>query len=249
MTHHFASQLAWPMVKSLASSGAVALLPIGSTEAHGPHLPLCVDVVIAEEVCRRVAARLAAKGVSSVSFPAVTYTLTDFAAPFSGTVSLNGDTARALMGGVMEGIVRSGFNRLLVCNHHLEPAHFKLVHEAAALTRTATQAKIAVADHRRRPHGPRLGEEFMHGGSHAGGYETSLMMAAAPHLVNETIRCALPDLKVDLPAEIKAGAKDFLQCGGVDAYFGTPALATAAEGHRLFEILAEVSECELDAHR
>ena len=81
---NLASQLAWPKVKALAAGGAAALLPVGSTEAHGPHLPLSVDVVIAEEVCRRVAARLTAKGRASVTFPAVAYTLTDFAAAFSG---------------------------------------------------------------------------------------------------------------------------------------------------------------------
>jgi creatinine amidohydrolase len=245
MSQNLAATLSWPKVKQLAASGAVALLPVGSTEAHGPHLPLSVDVVIAEEVCRRVAARLAARGKTSVVFPPIAYTLTDFAAPFAGTVSLNPDTARALLRGVFEGILHAGFAQLLVCNHHLEPAHFKLVHEAAAEARSASGAKISVADHRRKPHGPRLGEEFMHGGSHAGGYETSLMMAAAPHLVDEAARRALPDLEVDLPARIKGGAKDFLQCGGPDAYFGTPASATAAEGHRLFEILAEVSEAAL----
>jgi len=52
----------------------------------------------------------------------------------------------------------------------------------------------------------------------------------------------LPELAVDLPARIKAGAKNFLECGGPDAYFGDPARATAEEGHRLLEILAEVSE-------
>src|SRR3954469_25944695 len=94
---NLASALPWPKVKALAQAGAVALLPIGSTEAHGPHLPLSVDVVIAEEVCRRVAARLTGQRLSSVTFPAVAYTLTDFAAAFSGTVSVNADTARALL--------------------------------------------------------------------------------------------------------------------------------------------------------
>lgn len=242
MTTVLAAHLPWPRIQALARAGAVALLPIGSTEAHGPHLPLNVDVVIAEEVCRRVAARLAAKGRATVTFPPVAYTLTDFAAAFSGTVSLQAETARALMRGVMEGIRKAGFAKVLVCNHHLEPAHFKLVHEAAK----EAGPGVVVADHRRKPHGPRLGDEFMHGGSHAGGYETSLMMAAAAHLVDEAARKALPDLQVDLPARIKAGAKDFLECGGTDAYFGTPARATAEEGHRLFEILAEVSEAALE---
>lgn len=69
---------------------------------------------------------------------------------------------------------------------------------------------------------------------------------AAVHKHHDFIFNALTyDLAVDLPARIKAGAKDFLECGGTDAYFGTPASATAAEGHRLFEILAEISEAAL----
>ena len=57
-----AAHLPWTQVLTYAESDAVALLPVGSTEAHGPHLPLAVDCLIAEEVCRRVDARLAARG-------------------------------------------------------------------------------------------------------------------------------------------------------------------------------------------
>lgn len=77
----------------------------------------------------------------------------------------------------------------------------------------------------------------MHGGSHAGAYETSLMLAAAPALVNEEVRRALPSLAIDLPQAIKNGATNFLEAGGPDAYFGAPALASSEEGHRLFEII------------
>jgi creatinine amidohydrolase len=276
---HLAAQLAWPKVKALAQGGALALLPVGSTEAHGPHLPLGVDVLIAEEVCRRVSERL---GVDVVQFPAITYSLTDFAAPFAGTISLAADTAQALLEGVLAGIAAAGFSRIGVVNHHLEPAHFKVVHAVAkavnarsgaghgshpvtpggvagsashddpgggaragvgegpstpAGLRGAPSARVVVVDHRRAPTGPLLGEEFMHGGSHAGNYETSLMLAAAPQLVDEAARLALPELAVDLPAAIKAGAKSFLECGGPDAYLGSPATASAAEGERLFELL------------
>ena len=62
---HLASELSRNRIDALAKGGAVALLPIGSTEAHGPHLPLSVDVVIAEEVCRRVRARLERAAVNS----------------------------------------------------------------------------------------------------------------------------------------------------------------------------------------
>ncbi len=242
---HAAAHLAWPRVQSLAEGGAVALLPVGSTEAHGPHLPLNVDVVIAEEVCSRVAQRLGNRGLDAVVFPAVPYGLTDFAASFAGTVSLTADATRGLLAGVLEGIAAHGFKRIAVINHHLEPAHFAVVHEAAKLAREKTKAFIAVPDHRKKPHGPKLGDEFTKGGSHAGWYETSLMLAAAPELVDEAARRALPELAIDLPARIKAGAKNFLECGGADAYFGAPAAATEEDGHRLLDILAELSEAAL----
>lgn len=236
MTLFDARSLSWPRTRALAEAGAVALLPVGSTEAHGPHLPLSVDVVIAEEVCRRVAQKVSR---DVVVFPPVTYALTDFAAPFAGTVTLNADVARQMLTGILSGIVSGGFKTVAVVNHHLEPAHFRVVHDAGKAVQAASPAaRVLVADHRRPPTGPLLGHEFMHGGSHAGRYETSLMLAAAPHLVDEAARKALPSLEIDLPGAIKQGAKDFLQCGGHDAYFGAPADATAEEGERLFEIIA-----------
>jgi creatinine amidohydrolase len=241
----FAKDLPWTAIRQLAEQRAVALLPVGSTEAHGPHLPLGVDVVIAEEVCRRVARRLAARSQPALIFPAVPYGLTDFAAQFSGTVSVPEEPARAFLTEVLAGIASHGFARIGVLNHHLEPAHFQLVHQAAKAAAERTGARIAVPDHRKKPTGPRLGPEFTHGGSHAGWYETSLMLAAAPHLVDDTARRALPDLAVDLPAKIKAGARNFHECGGEDAYFGSPASASAEDGERLLEILAEASEAAI----
>lgn len=236
---HLAATLPWPKVKALADAGAVALLPVGSTEAHGPHLPLNVDVVLAEEVCRRASALLDAV-VDTVCFPAVCYSLTDFAAPFAGTVSVPADAARASLEAVFTGILRGGFGAVCAVNHHVEPAHFRVVHDAAKAAAAATGKKVLVPDHRRAPTGPALGHEFMHGGSHAGHYETSLMLAAAPQLVGEVVR-SLPTLEVDLPARIKAGARNFLEVGGADAYLGAPSQATAAEGERLFALLAALT--------
>ncbi len=235
-----AARLPYPRVAELASANAVALLPVGSTEAHGPHLPLNVDVVIAEEVARRLSLVLASRGEVALIFPAVAYGLTDFAAAFSGTISVSAAAARAFLTDVMAGIAQHGFRRIVVLNHHLEPDHFKLVHEAAQEARTRTGAGIAVPDHRKKPTSLLLGEEFVSGGSHAGRYETSLMLAAAPELVREE-RAALPDLNVNLPAAIKQGAKTFHECGGAHAYFGSPASATGEEGERLFEAIVAAS--------
>src|SRR5262249_5037065 len=147
------------------------------------------------------------------------------------------------------GIARTGFRQVGVINHHLEPAHFRLVHQAAKAAAAQTGAKVVVPDHRRSPIAPRLGDEFTHGGSHAGFYETSLMLACAPELVRDNVRQGLEDLPVDLPAAIKGGAKRFSECGGKLGYFGSPASASRDEGNRLFEILADAAEMALSPGR
>jgi creatinine amidohydrolase len=241
----FAADLPWTEVLEFAQRKAVALLPIGSTEAHGPHLPLNVDVVISVEVCRRTAQRLDARGIPCLIFPPVCYAVTEFAASFAGTVSVSRPAALAYLTDVLAGIASHGFKQIGVANHHLEPDHFEMVHQAARDARARTGVAIAVPDHRKKPIGPKLGEEFIRGGSHAGRYETSLMLAAAPRLVREQVRSGLADLPFDLPAAIKAGARNFLECGGKEAYFGSPASASAEEGDRLLELLAEATEAAL----
>ena len=51
----------------------IALLPTGSTEAHGPHLPLATDSIISEEMAKRAAQQLAARGMIAVCMPALHY--------------------------------------------------------------------------------------------------------------------------------------------------------------------------------
>ena len=238
----FAAELPWTEIRKHARAGAVSLLPIGSTEAHGPHLPLNVDVVIAVEVCRRTALRLLARGTPALIFPPIAYALTEFAAGFAGTVSVGRDATLAYLTEVLQGIASHGFKRIAVVNHHLEPAHFRVVHQAARQAAAKSGAAIVVPDHRWGATASQLGEEFTQGGSHAGQYETSLMLAAAPKLVAERVRAKLADVPVDLPAAIKAGARTFADCGGDQAYFGSPSRATAREGRRLLDILAKATE-------
>ena len=239
--------LPWTKVRELAGRGAVALLPLGSTEAHGPHLPLNVDVLIAREVCRRMAQTLLGEGTPALVFPALSYGVTDFAATFSGTVSVSAAATTAYLKDVVVSIARHGFQRIAVVNHHLEPAHFAVVHAACAQAQAETGVRVRVPDHRKKPTSPLLGEEFTHGGSHAGFYETSLMLAIAPHLVDTRTLETLPELAVDLPQKIREGARNFNECGGLDAYLGNPQKATAEEGERLLKVLVEYSLSCLEA--
>lgn len=230
-----AAALTWEEISEAASSGAVALLPVGSTEAHGPHLPLDTDVRIAEEVAKRAQGKLARLGAPAVIFPSLAYGVTEFAAAFPGTVGIRAETLRGLVADVCSSLLGQGFGKVVLVNHHLEPAHFAVLHEVAALF---GPHRVVVPDHRRRPVAPTLGEEFCRGGSHAGRYETSLVLAADPSRVR-AVAGDLPVLDVDLAQAIRQGAKTFSEIGGDRAYFGDPAGATAEEGDALYDLLSD----------
>src|SRR5207302_2311173 len=92
----------------------------------------------------------------------------------------------------------------------------------------------------RRRNAERLTDEFRRGSCHAGRYETSLVLADAPELVDVETMSELPAFEVSMPAEMAAGHTDFLAMGMDRAYCGAPAEASAAEGRATFETLTEM---------
>ena len=74
----------WKEARDNLTRGAVVILPIGSTEAHGPHLPLATDVIISEEMSLRAATKLNARSGETLVLPAISYSVTDFSADFTG---------------------------------------------------------------------------------------------------------------------------------------------------------------------
>lgn len=234
------SKLRWPDVQALLRDGCAAILPVGATEAHGPHLPLDTDVTIALGMARRAAAALQARGRRCVVLPAVGYSVTDFAAPFAGTLGLDAATARAHLAGILGAAVRAGFSPIAVANAHLEPAHIACIREALGEVRTATGVEVRFPDVTRRALAARLGAEFVSGACHAGRYEGSLVLADDPGAVDESRRLALPPVPISLVDAIRAGKTDFRQAGGAQAYFGDPAAASAEEGRALYGVLCEI---------
>ena len=232
----FVGEMTFPEAESF--EGAVAFLPTGATEAHGPHLPLSTDVVISQEGARRAALRLREKGRAAVVLPPLAYAVTEFAASFAGTISLPFDTAKALARDVMIGAHRAGFSGVVVCNAHLEPENLRAL-KVAMKEANANGARVVFPDVTRKPHALRLGEEFKSGACHAGRYETSLVLAAQPELVRESHRELEPNPS-SLSVAIRDGKKDFVAAGGPSAYFGWPADASAEEGDALYEEMADI---------
>lgn len=237
------AELTWEEARDLlAGSKTIAILPIGAIEAHGPHLPLATDVIIAETMARSGAEKLAARGYEVIILPTLAYTAAGFAAEFPGTVSLEPSTVAVTLVEIASGLAAHGLRTLAIANTHLDPAHLSALDAAAAAIREQGLLGLVYPDITGRPWAPRLGDEFMSGACHAGRYESSVVMAARSDLVREEIRRALDSNPASLSEAIQAGKRDFDEAGGPRAYFGHPAEASAEEGSRTIEILGSILE-------
>lgn len=237
---HALATMTYPEVEALlaGTTPCIALIPVGSTEAHGPHLPLNTDSLIATAMAERAAGQLASAGYEAVVFPTVHYAVTDWARPFKGSTSLSRETDEALVLETCAEAKRMGFARMVLCNAHLEPDNIATLRGVAKRFAAEIGDGLLFPDKTRRKNVQRLTEEFQSGSCHAGQYETSLVLAIRPELVRMDIAGGLPNHFVPMHEKIAAGAKDFIDCGMDRAYCGNPAGATAEEGRQSLDVLA-----------
>lgn len=239
--HEFA-KLTWPEAKELFAKDPVALLPVGATEAHGPHLPLDTDVTIATSQARRAAEILDESGVTTLVMPPIAYTLAQFAFGFPGTITIRPTTLWNLVEDVVESLEQHGVRRVVLCNAHLEKQHVELLRgvclDHAELL--PNKAQLLFPDITRRRWAGTLGDEFKSGECHAGRYESSIVMAADPESVRDDERTALAPKTVGLVEKMLGGAADFIEIGADEAWCGDPASATEEEGRALVDQLGQI---------
>ena len=216
------ADLTYPQLEG--REGAVHLLPLGSTEPHGPHAPLQTDTLISVGICRRAAERLRGE-LDVLVLPAVPYGVTRYGADFPGAVSISEDTLRSLVTEIC-----TGLERVVLVNSHLEPEQVWTLRELG----------LPLLDVTRRANAERLTDEFRAGAGHAGRYETSLVLADRPELVDRERMRTLEAKMIDMPAAIRSGQTSFVAIGMDQAYAGAPAEATAEEGEQTFEALADM---------
>ena len=238
-------EMTWEEIRDLDRSSAVVILPVGAIEAHGPHLPLGTDTVIAEGMAREAAARLRAEGRATLTLPAVWTTSAGFADAFPGTVGVAPSTVTRLLSEVVASLARHGFKTLAIANAHLDPEH--LASLQAVVDDAPDGVRIAFPNLVRRRHVERLGDEFATGACHAGRFEGSLVRAERPDLFRDEEAASLEPNPASLSVAIGRGDRTFEQAGGPRAYFGWPADATVEEGRVLVaELGAILAEAVLE---
>jgi len=208
----------------------VALVPVGSVEPHGPHLPLGTDSMLSETAADRATIALEEKNIFALVAPTIAYGVTDYAGGFSGALSIPAEVLTAYLKAVVGSLLAQGFSHVCLVNNHLEPAHDQAVRAAIAGNMHASCACPL-----ERRFARTLSDEFKRGDCHAGRYETSLVLAA-----DVDVRAGykqLPSVPVSLADGIKNGQKTFAEMGIDRAYCGAPSEATSDEGDALYHQL------------
>lgn len=166
-------------LKAYAARDAIVLLPVGSTEQHGPHLPTGVDDLLCSEICKRVA-NIVQMQRAIVVAPAVWFGLADHHVDFGGTFTIRLETYHAILRDLCRSIQNAGFRHIVLVN-----GHGGNIAGLAALTLELTrELGIPIATTTYFVEGDTTGIlEDQAGVMHACEAETSMMMAAAPDLV------------------------------------------------------------------
>jgi creatinine amidohydrolase len=224
-------ELSMKEAEKAAEEGKVVIIPCGSVEEHGSHLPLCTDSLQAEHVALKVARK-----ADCLVAPPLRYGVCNSTRNFPGTVTITFDSLRAIMADILEDFIRNGFRKLLVITGHAGRSHMTVLKLAA---------KKVVTAHKNEKKRPRImvcsdydfafdlrGKDFDERDSHAGTIETSRVMAIRPDLIKGKGKRNFPKLP---RFEIVPDAERYFPIG----VMGDPTIASVEKGQRINEYVME----------
>ncbi len=239
-------ELTWPEINEAVAQEKVVILPIGSVEEHGHHLPLDVDIKLSSSVAYE-AGRRAPQDI--LVLPPAHFGYTHHVMDFPGTINIEPETFVRYLLDITRSVAYHGFKRIIILNGHgsnhplMEQVGRQCILQTDALCLTLSWWQL-VADYWNRE----VRTSVVPGGcAHACELETSMYMHVDPEGVrSDRIRSALPDYMsleggdkwqyVDLtagsgPATIVEWTSSYTETGA----FGESYRATAEKGRLAFE--------------
>jgi creatinine amidohydrolase len=223
-------EITMPQYERALHGSRTVIIPFGSLEEHGPHLPLGTDTLQVVEVCRLAAARTGAHLA-----PAVPYGVCRSTRNHPGTVGIGTATLAALALDLVRDFYRHGMRRFLLISGHAGKTHLcALVDAGETLLAELPDARLSVVSeyHEIMEAGAEAGVVETADDSHAGEIETARVMHLRPELVQGTAPAEWPTF----PHARLVRDKRRYWPGGV---WGDPGKATPEKGRRLVEIAAE----------
>ncbi|MCS7131925.1 MAG: creatininase family protein [Hadesarchaea archaeon] len=216
-----AEHLTWKQIEEYLRGKSDVIIPVGSTEEHGYHLPLSTDTIIAYELAKAVGERL---GI--LVMPPIPYGICRHTTPYPGTTGVSFDSLRNFVGDVLSDLWAKGFKAFYLITGHAGSAH-KVALREAGRTLAVKGAEVYVIDPYEMGILDLLEENKLpQFPGHADEVETSLMLYQRPELVDEKkIVDELPKLERFRLVEERPT---------VSGVFGRPTLASKEKGEKIF---------------
>ncbi|MGH2459782.1 MAG: creatininase family protein [Chloroflexota bacterium] len=227
-------------IRAIAPSTTV-LLPTAAIEQHGPHLPIVTDTLVCTTVCQRAAENAMADTPVTVA-PPVHFGSSHHHFPYPGVLSLTNSTFIEIVKETCDSLAKSGFRRIVIVNGH--GGNDEAIRVAARDVALALPISIAAASYWTIAWSALVEEgkanEVGQLPGHAGAFETSLVLALRPDLVDRASlpsSLAEPPFRADArhqPTVIRAGHS----LGDGPGYTDNPANASAEHGMRFLKIIS-----------
>lgn len=188
----FYADLPWPLAEAKIAAGAPILLPLGSTEQHGRHMSLNVDVVLPTAIAARVAAKVGGLVLPAVAYGNRSQPRTGGGPQFPGTLNVTANTFSLVIRDIICDLYRQNVRRIVTINGHYENIAatiegIDLALDALGRDRVGDLIILRI-DHWEMVRKETLDRVFPKGYpgielEHASVLETSMMLAVRPDLV------------------------------------------------------------------
>ena len=226
-------ELSMKEAEEAAKTGAIIILPIGSVEEHGDHLPLCTDSLQPEYVALEVARK-----TGCLIAPPLRYGICNASRNFPGTISIGFDSLYGITRDILAELTRNGFNKIIILSGHAGQSHM-------AALRLAAQDVILQNENAKTEKKPRImvlsdydfayelkGRYFSEKDGHAGTIETSRVMAIKPNLIKTKGKTSFPKMP---RFEIVAHPERYFPSGVI----GDPTAASPSKGRMINKYVIE----------
>jgi len=236
------NELTWTDVRELLKNNPVVIVPTGSTEQHGPHLPLMVDIASAYEVAKAVG-----KKTGALVTPPLNFGYSEMWDTFPGTISFKNDTFKAAISDIAHSLIRGGFRKILFLNGHnpnlpvLQEVLLNLIdrfEDEGVMISVGSYFLMAKEEY------DEIGDNFRDG-THANELETSFLLHLRPELVKMDRMKGWGDkYECRMIISYEGGAMTATRGPQssdteIQGTFGNPELASAERGKRYFETAVE----------
>lgn len=234
-------EMTWKEFDKLDKEITVVIVALSPIEEHGPHLPLGTDFIAANDCLLEVVNYLEEKEnrFNYIVHPPFPIGYNENVMNFPGTIFYRSKTVENLLIDFGESLSRSGINKIIIINHHLDLGHIKAIEnvreyllEKFNVQLLEVASRIIYSEENNKE--SIQNESYFHKEIHADMRETSFMLYKHPELVGDYYN-ELEPVCLDMKKFIRSGGKCFREAGITEGYIGSPGNSTAEFGEKQFE--------------